>query len=960
MPYADANRVEVDASVFSGNLGSSVDDVQALAEAVDALSVTPAASILTATNILTHTGGVSERSTFAGVHFITDGGTITLRAASNATFVADSFFAVTNTTVTALTIDLSPAPTLTFGGHFSGNSIQIPGGQTVLFYCDFATSAAPVANYNPATGTGGVGTGDHPVVLTRDTPSIADLNTLAQESLNDNSGLWVLANDQTATSDTAIDDTVMIRALKSGLLDATNTEISTTAVQKNTVRLQAGTVVRVFSSTDLRVVSTPTVRERAARYPDLPVPIASGSLSLVGQQVLYNTYRNRTAVFDLNLGQTIEVRLPSLQNQVDLAYLNRNDVFCFRNDGTNGTVRVRTFQVGTQFSNTFGQIDVEPGQVLCVSPAPSGAVWVILEFGQASQISTEAFAMNNDWYRDGVDATAVDNNVRLHLREEYAEGNVRDHVKATTATNNPVSVRFQSRNIQDDIAWVSWWSTFEPNVPPLSTQDIGLTKQEVTTALSWIQSNIGDSYDFELTDPDVTDAIQYVTHQTGQTVKVGLSAPLADHVQTLDVINISGNSFSGNNGDWAITQIYSDRLAIDITIPSASAANNTGASGALTRTLYARAVLVADDIRQVNFNLYRNSARNNPVTSFDPDWFDITSEAAPSGSVLNIGYNYDISITAPTIALQDDAGEFFAALGGPRRQAHLLFNGDPNDSGPTDPAFSIRRAIPNTFPVVNIQTQAAAVFFFNEQSDEIPVGESRIYRIYSDADNDGNDVTLQVGDNSVGFTEFFDGGIPQFPVTPGSYIDVEGYNDGTLHGWRFASPFQKVVPSINLYATPTAAFAGNIPIDLINQVPLLQSEDPSYIFVTSSSSKLLLKTGLEYRIEAHIDVLFNGAEGTGLLFLPVTLIPVHTRAGVDTDLPQYADNAPLLFSRNGQSGSSAPKFSQTLSLDFTWQSRPSDLIGFEIRFGAFPDGYSVSDIQFQNFRYTVTVQGGLD
>lgn len=961
LPYADARFVELDVSSFANNLDANVTNVQLLAQAVDALSTSGGSGQDLLLSVVTHsatTGTQNYGGEFADRLHILGGAVSGFDALNGSTFADGKVFVVINGSSANIEFDVS-AVAQSFPSYISSDpqAFDMLAGRGYMFWVksniiyligdiDLSPSAA--------------GSSDHPVTLTRDTPTLSALAAIAAASTNANSGLWIVASDQIAATESAVDGTIMIRALSSGLLDANNAEISTTAVAKSGVVLQAGTVVRVFSSTDLRVVSTPTVMEAAMRYPDRGVPDSPLDLRNEGS---YNTYRNRTAVVtDAASTSTgvYEVRLPSLQNSEALAYLNRNDVFGFRNDRTDGVeVQVRTFQVGTEFSGLQNRINLAAGEVLYVTPTATGATWTILQRGQASDLNTEVININHDWYRDAEDATAADNSVRLHHRQEIVDGDLRNHVLSATSQNNPLTFRLYKRDIEDDIAWINFWSSHDSNVPPLQTISIDALRDSVATAITYITNNISNGFDFVLDDPAAFNSVAYITYISGDTVKIGVTQPLESHIVVGDVLSISSSSVTANNGDWAITSIYSDRLAFNITIPGASGANNTGQSGVINRTLYADAVLVAHDLRQVNIDLYHDSARTSPLTSLLPQWVDLTMPGS-GYSFLAVAYNNSLHITQSDQYLQGRDATFYKVHSGSRKDVHLLYNGDPNNGGATEPDFNLNRYIPTQYAEVHIQTQAAANFIIPLQSQNIPVGETRTIRIYSDADNDGNDVTLRVGSSGIlGWFEYFEGDIPLFSLQPGAYIDVEGYNDGNLHGWRIASAFQKVINSTTIYATATQAFAGEIPIEVISQVILVQSEDPSYVFLNSINNKFALNTALEYKIEAQIDVLFNGTEGTGLLFVPVELIPVLTRSATDTDLPQYADRASLLFSRNGLTGNSAPKFQRTLKVDFTWQAQQADQIGLELRFGTFPQG-DVTQLQIQNFRYTVTVQGRLD
>ena len=862
-----------------------------------------------------------------------------------ATVRNSGLFSIVNQNSSQIEFDVS-ATGLTFGGDGSSNAYNIPGNSTTLFYA-IHTVLYPIGS--TAVGAGGA-SDDHPVTLTRDTPSLSELNTLAQASLDDNSALWVVASDQVQATEDNVDSSIMIRALKSGLLDANNSEISTSSVQKSTVRLQGGTVVRIFSNTDLRIVSTPTVMARAARFPDIFIT-GGGPLSLVGSQVLYNTYRNRTAVLQQSTG-TYSVYLPSLQNAVDLAYLNRSDVFCFRNASTNDAIfRIRTFQVGTFFSDNTQTIDVMAGQTLCVTPAPSGFVWSIIQFGQSTDITLDPLVMS-DWYRDGADATAVDNSVRQHLRKELENGVVRDHIQESSSTNNPISLRFRDRNINDNIAWIQWWTTFDSSVPALgaSVEEIQVN---VPTALTYIQTNINNGYDFEINDPNVLLSISYITYQTGTTLKIGLVSALPSYIVVNDEIEIKNNSFGANNGNHAITSIYPDRLAFDITLTGSSAANDTGASGFIERPMYADAVLVSHDLRQVNFNLYRDSGRTSPITHFESDWFDITTEPVPASSILNIGYNTGISIIEPILAIEDEAEEYHAVLGGARSSVHWFDNTDPDN-------YQNLRYLPLNYADIHIRTSGVATFFFDIDPSDLPIGERRLYNIYSDLANDDDDVTIGVGRSGANNFTVSDEGLNSIAIRNGVSQKIEIYNDGNRNGWRLASPFSRLMPSAHLTNVVTPS-SGPIAMS-IAEIVAAENEDPNYSFMSISNNKFRLKGAFDYDIMMLIRLRFDGNEDTGLSFVNCSLVPTLTRSSTTTDITRVMGNTQtsLFFVRNGNNDNDNTKPTITLTARLRHQAQTDDEIGFELRFGTFPTGYSLSNLRQIGRQYSIQVTGGID
>ena len=99
-----------------------------------------------------------------------------------------------------------------------------------------------------------ISVGEHPVTLRRDMPSEEDATALARASLNGNSAIWIVGNDQLASSNRA-DATIV--AQRAGFFDLFGNEIPTTPVAANTLQLRSGTDVRVFSANDYRIVNSP-------------------------------------------------------------------------------------------------------------------------------------------------------------------------------------------------------------------------------------------------------------------------------------------------------------------------------------------------------------------------------------------------------------------------------------------------------------------------------------------------------------------------------------------------------------------------------------------------------------------------------------------------------------------------------------------------------------------------------
>lgn len=865
---------------------------------------------------------------------------------SSATFRENELFAIVNGNTSAIEFDVS-ALALDFGGDGSGDAYNIPGNSTMLFYI-LGSIVYPLSG-TATTGAGG--STEHPVVLTRNTPSLTDLASLAAASLNGNSGLWVVASNQLTADEDLVDNSIMIRSLNSEILDANGAMISTTAVQKNggtgaPVLLAGGTIVRVFSSTDLRVVSGPLMAT-SARYPDLPV---TGTIH-INSQSLYNTYRNRTLVYSGS--STIEIRLFQIQlPSAENITINYNDVFCFRQDGT-GEVRVRTFQVGTIFSsNQLTRIDLSQGELLCVSPnmriGSQTPVFTVVQQGQATDLVLEDIS-NNDWYRDAVDATAANNAVRIHNRYDLVDGLVRDHIRSASHTSNPITLAFQRKNYQDSIAWIQFWSVWDASVPPLGT-DVSEILANIPTSLSYIQSNINNGFDFQFNAPDALLSIEAITNDGGNSFRIEyeVDVTLPTWFSVNDEITIAGASNAGNNGTFAIDSIATDRRLFNIT--NASGVNESGSSAYTQKTIYADAVLVAHDVRQTNFNLYEDAARTSPQT-INSNWFD--PDYTGVDSVLAIGYNTDVDTITPYLAIEDDNGDFFSALGGPRGGVHYFDN--------TGAEYQNVRYLPINFSDIHIRTDGTCDFFLDIHPEDLPPGQKRTYSIYSHALNDNDDVDIGVG-RAGGYHVEFDEGISFISIQEGTNQVLEIYNDGGGNsGVRLNKAFQKYAPSASLTSVTTPT--GNTMVMGVSVADIVaaENEDPNFSFMSYINNKFNLKGRFRYQITYRVKLRFDGSEDTGLSFVNVDLVPTRTRSAVTTDITRAVGNntAKIDFVRNGNNSDDNTKPIYTLTSNLSYFAEPDDQVGYELRFGTFPSGYSVSDIRIIERQYTITVTGGI-
>ena len=125
---------------------------------------------------------------------------------------------------------------------------------------------------------------EHPITLRRDMPTEVETQALIDASLNQNSAVWILGNDQLSDSNRA-DATIM--AQRAGLPDLDGNDIPTTAVAANTIQMRSGSVVRMFTANDYRVVSAPVFDSDITSRTD---PIRSELTAL--QRAAFNSGRS--------------------------------------------------------------------------------------------------------------------------------------------------------------------------------------------------------------------------------------------------------------------------------------------------------------------------------------------------------------------------------------------------------------------------------------------------------------------------------------------------------------------------------------------------------------------------------------------------------------------------------------------------------------------------------------------
>ena len=103
---------------------------------------------------------------------------------------------------------------------------------------------------------------DFPIILATATPDKTVLNATAKATAGDNHGMWLVGGAQAAGE---ADQGITIRAQVDGLPDVNGNSIPTTDTPKQNIRLEAGTLVRIISQTELLAVSVP-LNDAMANY----------------------------------------------------------------------------------------------------------------------------------------------------------------------------------------------------------------------------------------------------------------------------------------------------------------------------------------------------------------------------------------------------------------------------------------------------------------------------------------------------------------------------------------------------------------------------------------------------------------------------------------------------------------------------------------------------------------------
>lgn len=224
---------------------------------------------------------------------------------------------------------------------------------------------------------------DHPVTLRRDMPSEEDAQAIADSSLNNNSALWITANDQIATSNRA---DALIRAQRAGFLDLNGNEIPITDVAANTIQLRTGTIVRIFGGNEYRVVNSP-VFEGDIPEPRPPIEISAQSFEITDAN--YTDYLDRTIrLTNTNTGVIQVIRLDSI---ADFLATNpgRDVSFSFIVNRGASNLNADFIPAGGQTIGGQGVQRRQEDQTITITLPSSGTNWLVTSSQSDQLLSIE-------------------------------------------------------------------------------------------------------------------------------------------------------------------------------------------------------------------------------------------------------------------------------------------------------------------------------------------------------------------------------------------------------------------------------------------------------------------------------------------------------------------------------------------------------------------------------------------
>lgn len=692
--------------------------------------------------------------------------------------------------------------------------------------------------------------------------------------------------------------------------------------------------------------------------------LAAGSVANTDTQALYESRRNTAITTTVTSSVATVLRLPVLSSRPD--WYRTGDLFIYGNSAS--STRSVTLQAGNAGDRIAGadtqdglSITIQPGQQVIAQLPSRGRTWTrvyvgpqLVSGGAAGSMGeidvTSPLTRVDPWFYNENNAIATYGNTVIERDYDTTNSNVRLSLTASAGSPN-ISGTFGT-----DRGMIAWFGDILPNVTDLDlgSDPTSISAQEnVDSAKTWLSANIVNGYDFTTVDKETKVNITSSFHTSGNTVRFAFSSGTFTTTQTTGrTIRITGMSDSRLNGDFPVTLIQSAHFEVTVAAVSDNSADETGVTGASGSLVWFGEFNTSVNIagRVAAFYLFTDSAKTIaalPATNY----FDHTYDPSDPGNTGQNGWDVDYLLPdRPDSALavggeintMDSDGTSYSVARGSINKVHYIDN-------VTSATF--RHYIPLSAAYTYIRTNTTIEIYLDIDTASMDEGEVRVFNVAVDEGvspyTGAGYYAIAVG--SEGNIGTFDNGLTVAYIYPGGHISLLAYNNGATNGVRILTPTKRTrdfIPAYQVDTTLTLALSDRLPIAYGNRDPATDEDPSGWLIGLDNASgvpanTVRLKADVEYTFKYNLTLKFNGAEGTGLLFVPATLVPYSG----STALSRHAATGTLLFSRNGQTGSSAPKFELTLSSEFRHVGSNNEDIHWRLLFGSFPAGYSISDIQ---------------
>lgn len=721
---------------------------------------------------------------------------------------------------------------------------------------------------------------------------------------------------------------------------------------------------------------------------DTVLLVADGLIS-VPNQTAYDTYANRQVQFrrvNPGNGQSRIFQFPQITSRGSgsgFEFVRSGDLFSVWNDPQDArgqTLRIRTHNSGESLSGTVTFIDLAVNEFATFEvPSISLTRWALVERGfvsgssgvsgqtgtsmdTAQVITPSPFHRLQPWVLDASGETYRSGDVSINSSDMLMDDNIRRHItNAFANANNPVSLIFA-----DDQSRVAFWFAMTGDAALDISGSVNSIRAGLAAAVTHLEATVVNGFDFVTKDPEIDFEIQALTpsglNDGAFSVEVE-NAPDLTTIPQLAVnrqIVISGATNPEYNGTHSIHAITSQHIELNTTgtlvVESDSAAK-------LSLDWFGRVVVATHATRQYNFSLAHEALRTTQAVfttntwnpAYDPD-------TGTEASALDIDYvsaNIRPSLLhiQGSATIQDQSGVNHLIKHGSYDEVYFHDNVGAN--------YQNTFSLPGNYRYLYVDTDGIILnAYIDATTDQMTDGEARTITVLA-ADRSQNHHYSFVFRNEVtGVTENISGGAYAFFIVQrNSQIEFLLYrNSETDRGIRIITPIERVKPWFAAHTTAVEATIANTqPLSMVSFLVIAaQDEDPGFAFGLTSQfvgvpddSYQMIRVA-EYTFEYNVDVQFKGVEGTGLLFVPISLTPYIN------GVAQVAARASstLLFSRNGQTGANAPKFQESLFSVIHWQSAINDIIDFRLTFGTFPAGYSISDIEIKDATPRLTIKLG--